>query len=176
MPCRSSKVCFEKLLILNVLFLAPFPASAEPGQAWLCSRLIEKVRFFICSSEWNCSGPQPPGSGGPQFVPELGVHSAVCGPHGPDGPIRTQGKPAAERTGGIDCKELQPSARGRLRAVVAFARLPFKMKKKWKMIFSGSSLRSTRRSGPAGRELRAFAGRSCGPHGLFKAEIQNSRF
>ena len=25
-------------------------------------------------------------------------------------------KPAAERTGGIDCKELQPSARGRLRA------------------------------------------------------------
>ena len=29
---------------------------------------------------------------------------------------QTRDKPAAERTGGIDCKELQPSARGRLRA------------------------------------------------------------
>ena len=84
MPCRSSKVCFEKLLILNVPFLAPFLASAEPGQTRLCSRLIEKVRFFICSSEWNCSGPQPPGSGGPQFVSELGGHSAGCVPQTPD--------------------------------------------------------------------------------------------
>ena len=39
----------------------------------------QKARF-ICSSERNCSGPQPPGSGGPQFVPELGAHSAGCVP------------------------------------------------------------------------------------------------
>jgi len=26
-------------------------------------------------------GPQPGGGGGPQFVPELGVHSAGCGPN-----------------------------------------------------------------------------------------------
>ena len=34
-----------------------------------------------------------------------------------------------------------------------------------------SSLRRTARSGPAGRELRAFAGRSCGPRGLLRPKF-----
>ena len=40
-----------------------------------------------------------------------------CGPHGPDGPIQTRDKPAAERTGLLSSSaRMQPSARGRLRA------------------------------------------------------------
>ncbi len=102
------------------------------------------------------------------------LHKRTCGRNG-------LGVKARSRADGLAFEQREDAAlrRGAAAGCCGFSEAA-KAKSKRKRgcpVFAGCSLRSACTSGPAGREQRAFAGRSCGPL-RFRSEpqIHNSRF
>ena len=89
-------------------------------------------------------------------------------------------KPAAERwacTSGLRDAKMQPSAGGRLRAAAPVRAQFIIQNSRFKITNRAAACRGHARSGPSGRELRAFAGRSCGPLRFHsEPQIHDSKF
>ena len=88
--CRSARASFASCVPqtpdIQGSFTCPFSRLGIVRVSSALHSAYRKGPFFICSSEWNCRGPQPPGSGGPQLASRRsasGVPSAGCIPQTP---------------------------------------------------------------------------------------------